>query len=267
MSYEPAWYQTPIDVAPAKSGRMRVRHRTLTGETPIVGWRQAVLRGVRPVKAMLKNPLRIHELVEDGRGVWMSDLPEELNQIHEAVHRARPRGRVLVGGLGLGILPAVLRSIADVAEIVVVECSKDVIALCRAPGYRVVRADLYRYLRDERTLFDCYMLDTWTGTGEIAWWREVLPLRRLIRRRQGLTPTIHCWAEDIMWGQVKKTLTRPEPHWFARGLPTGMTGARAERFKDEAGTPRWEKDHGRFLPLEFPTNRKKSGARVAAGVE
>jgi len=254
MTYEPAWFESPLHLPEARSGKMKIRHRVLPvgSEVPIVGMRQAMLRGVRPVSAVLEKPLRIHELEEDGVGVWMSDRPEELNQIAQMLRQVNPRGRVLVGGLGLGILAKTLAQRSGVKDVFVVERSADVIKLCKASGYRVQEDDIAAFLRWHAEPFDYYLLDTWQGTNESAWWEDVLPLRRILRRRFGRKPVIHCWAEDIMAGQIVRTLTTTEPHWYYKALPLPLSTRDANKFVRDVGLPAWERNFGAAVDITVP---------------
>jgi hypothetical protein len=250
--YKPQWLPSPINLPERRVGRVKIRHRLIdVGESvSIVGMRQALLRGQRPVRAALEQPLRIHELVEEDHGIWMTDLPEELNQIAEMLHTVKPRGRVLVGGLGLGLVAAMVTQRRGVRDVVVVERNPSIIKLCAnaALGYRVHGnergEDIGAFLRYHVEPFDYYLLDTWQGTNEGTWWKDVLPLRRIIRQRWGKRPVIHCWAEDIMLGQIIKTLTRVEPHWYYRYLPVPMPMRVAQGFVAAVGLPTWEELYG-----------------------
>lgn len=248
MKYDPQWYGSPIDIPECSSGKVRVRHRIIqTGkQVDIVGVRQAFLRGRMPIVGVVKNPLRIHELSHSKHGVWMTDMPEELNQIAELMYEAAPAGRVLAGGLGLGILAQTLAARQGVNSVTVVENDKDVVKLCGRTdlGYRLALTDIARFLTTTKECFDYYMLDTWQGTNEGTWWRSVMPLRRVIRQRNGERPVIHCWAEDIMVGQIVRTLTSKPPHWLYTGLDMPMTPHAAHAFVDGVGLPWWERRYG-----------------------
>lgn len=251
MTYDAQWYHSPIDLPERTSGSISIRHRIIPKgkEVTIVSMRQALLRGIRPVMGKTEVPLRIHELVEEKenyKALWMTDLPEELNQIGEMVESVDPQGKVLVGGLGLGILAATVAQRPGVDKVVVVERSEDVIKLTSNPGlYTTVNSDIRKFLETTRQKFDYYLLDTWTGTNEGTWWHEVMPLRRIIRQRWGFKPTIHGWAEDIMWGQIYRSLTHHTvPHWFYSYLPVPMSGDEANVFLNTVGLPSWEKKYG-----------------------
>ena len=256
-TYKDAWYPSPISLPERTVGRFSIKHRVMTGELPVVGTRQAFNRGIRPCVAVTEKPLTIHELHEDDHGVWMTDQPEELNQIYEMLHDVKPKGRVLVGGLGLGILTRLIIFRPGVTHVTTVELNQDVIELAAPKENRsretsflrhsTVCSDIFAFLAgpQHEIPFDHYLLDTWGGTNESTWWGTVLPLRRAIRQRWGSKPKIHCWAEDIMWGQVERSLLRPHArHWHHQNLPAVMSATEVRRFQLDAGLPAWEKKYG-----------------------
>ncbi len=251
--YTPTWFPSPIKLPARRSGRMKIRHRMIQpGQSvPIVGMRQALTRKITPVSGRVEKAIRVHELVEDGHGIWMTDLPEELNQIAEMLYNVNPRGRVLVGGLGLGILAATVAAHPGVTSVTVIERSAEVIELCQQPGYTVVQKDIKTYLELSAQPVDYYLLDTWTATSEGTWWADVMPLRRIIRQRWGRKPVIHCWAEDIMLGQILGTLTTGVPHWYYKALPLPMSTAEARRFVTNVGLPGWERKYGLAVDNAF----------------
>ena len=248
MGYQAAWYASPINLPERRNGAVQVRHRTIEDKTPIVGARQAYTRGLRPVTAKLKEPLRIHELIHDKHGLWMTDLPEELNQIAELMWLLSPSGRVLVGGLGLGIVAKTLaiRKGINKTALTVVENDADVIALCATPDYKIVHQDIAAFLREHSDPFDFYLLDTWQGTNESCWLETVMPLRRTIRNRWGSKPVVNCWAEDIMQGQVRRCLVGPNRYWKYERLPL-MNERKADQFLANVGLPAWEKAYGGLI--------------------
>ncbi|KKM06041.1 hypothetical protein LCGC14_1747980 [marine sediment metagenome] len=248
--YEPAWYPSPIDLPEASSGPVQIRHRIIPAgkQTPVVGMRQAFLRGIRPGDALLSHPLLVHELVHEEHGIWMTDLPEELNQIAELLFTVKPAGSVLVGGLGLGVLSTEVAWRIEVSDVTVIELDKHIIKLCaNGADFDVVEADITDYLRTTSERFDFYLLDTWQGTSEGTWWSEVMPLRRLIRQRWGKRPVVHCWAEDIMQGQIFQALTTKPPHWYTAHLPVPMYEKEARSFLRNVGWPSWERKYGKAV--------------------
>ena len=84
----------------------------------------------------------------------MSDSPQECFLQYEAYRNAK--GKVLVGGLGLGVYASMIALKKEVTEVVVVEISKDVIKLCRPshPKIRVINDDIWKYLKNPKEKFD-----------------------------------------------------------------------------------------------------------------
>lgn len=250
--YKPALYTSPIDVPEGRSGKVFVKHTYHRGKIPIINFREAFTRGVTPVNAVLEKPLRIHGLYEDGVGEWMTDSPQELNQIAEMLYLVNPQGRVLVGGLGLGIVAEALAARQGVDSITVVERNLDVVKLtaigARVGRYNMHIGGIFTALRDHRLTLehDFYLLDTWQGTNEGTWWGQVLPLRRAIRNRFGTRPIIHAWAEDQMAGQIFHQLVNEAPeHWYYRKPWMGLSEDEAQFFMVGAGLPEWEKKYGK----------------------
>jgi hypothetical protein len=259
-AYQPALYDSPISLPEARSGGVYVKHDTISGKQPVIGFRQGILRGVRPATVELTTPRLVHELGDDDHGCWMTDRPEELNQIAEMLYHVQPAGSVLVGGLGLGILAKTLLDRPFVSKVIVVERDPDVIKLCAKPGYEVVQADIADYLRTcERA--DCFLLDTWQGTNEATWWEEVMPQRRIIRQRFGREPVINCWAEDIMHGQILRTLMHAPPHWYYEHLTLPMSERDARAFLCNVGLPAWEKRYGAAVDQAISEQNNKSAVR------
>jgi len=88
--------------------------------------------------------------VTDPGGIWMSDTPFEYYGMSQLANRARP-GRVLVGGLGLGILANLLARRQDISEVVAVEISPEVIQLVKPylhPKVKVIQGDFIDVMYD-----------------------------------------------------------------------------------------------------------------------
>ncbi len=286
---KPRLYTSPIALSEARVGRFAIVHHTFTpgnGGVALVSLREAFLTGRKPVQLRITKPMLIHQLVEyraNGvEGVWMSDEPQELRQCAEWLRSVKPRGRVLVGGLGLGVVASWLARLPTVRHVEVVELEQDVVDLVavRQSGYTVRRDDIAEFLRRApEWLWDFAFLDTWRGTNEATWWDTVMPLRRIVGNRFG-RQRVHCWAEDMMLGQVRRAFfvgnrstqqrlggeglrgvadpipaqTNPEGvqrtevvlrpfgrEWHYEGFPEEMTRADVEHFVGDVGLPEWER--------------------------
>lgn len=96
-----------------------------------------------------------------GRSVIMSNTPDEIRDFMPFVHRAE--GRILVNGLGLGVVLTALLAKTEVTAVIVVEQSADVISLI-APYFNdsrltIINADSYQYIPEGR--FDYVWHDIW----------------------------------------------------------------------------------------------------------
>jgi len=172
----------------------------------IISMRTAIFTGKRPMKATFDCPIRRVKL-SDVDGTWMTTDLQELSQLSAHVRVLRDRQRVLVGGLGLGVIAHLLA--VQGVHVTVVESSRTIVDLVKPfldPSIEVVISDLFEFLRDvRRGQYDAAYYDIWRGTGEWIWQTQVVPLRRL---SAGRVKPVYCWQEDEMIGQVFGNLFR-----------------------------------------------------------
>jgi len=125
---------------------------------------------IASAEGMPHHPGWYSALVHDERGVVMSDLRAELAGCLPILRRAT--GRVLVNGLGLGIVPAVALSRADVTSVDVVELDEHVIELVTGdptardiwaadPRLRVHHGDAHRFTWPPGARWDVAWHDIW----------------------------------------------------------------------------------------------------------
>jgi hypothetical protein len=204
---------TPLPLG--SSGKFRIeQHLHPAGSQMfVVSMREALFSGLPKTDLTLSLPYLEQKLSDTDNGIWMTNLPCELVQMwRDFANHAY--GRVLIGGLGLGVATSMCLRRPLVRTVTTVERSPDVIKLnaINAPGsgyFRTdlcVQADLFEYLKLVKSdQYDCALLDIWQGTGEWVWQTEVVPLLRLIQTR---IPIIRCWQEAVMRGQVSLGLPR-----------------------------------------------------------
>ena len=249
--------ESPIDLPEQQIGSFEIRH-SYHKELDVVSMREAVLTGKRPLKVVFDPPRLVHglyELEDDVQALWIADWPIEIRQHREALEQMLVSGRVLVGGLGLGIMANLLAQEPRVEQVDVVEISQDVADLCtpRNPKVNVIVDDMYHWVENQEGWpYTTAFIDLWRGTNESTWWAEVLPLRRAIGQTCGPEALAHCqfWAEDQMLGQVApRLLNATPPHWHYREeLDLPMTMRRLRTFVNKAGTPSWERRYGPYVP-------------------
>ncbi len=216
-----AEYLDATSVPEGARGEYRVVHERAGPRDPIQlnSPRNAILGGQRGPMAISYPHETTWRRLEGPTGVWMTDLPVEQRQMRELL--APMRGRVLVGGLGLGLAAGILLRNPAVESVTVIEISREVIDLvwpsvrAASPPRRrksVVCADLGEFLRAVpgkagwRLPFDWAFYDTWQGDGLNTWLRDVVPLRAV---PTGVVCRARCWNEDVMRGQVVDELVGP----------------------------------------------------------
>lgn len=193
---------------PVKRGGVSITVQSSPAGEPvrIVSERTAFFTGGRPLRATFDVPIRKVTL-SDGDGTWMTTHLEELGQLAPHVRALCDQRRVLVGGLGLGVIAHLLD--AQGVRVTVVECSRPIVDLVTPflnPRIDVVVADVFDFLSDVRPgEYDAAYYDIWRSTGEWIWQTQVVPLRRLSAGRVG---PVYCWQEEEMFGQVAAGLFR-----------------------------------------------------------
>ena len=143
------------------------------------------------------QPGTYRRLVHENGLLMMSNTPMEVWTNREALRRAT--GRVLINGLGLGMLLEAMLAKPDVTYVRVIEKEADVIALvgpqfAHDPRVEIVLADAldYRPARGER--FDFVWHDIWPDVSS-----DNLPQMTQLARRYGQrTKAQGFWAWDLI---------------------------------------------------------------------
>jgi hypothetical protein len=156
----------------------------------VASMRHMVLFGVKPFKVNFGTPITFHKLVgprdgNGGIGTLTSDQPVEVYSQYIAFRKCH--GRVLVGGLGLGMAAQMILDLPRVTSVTVVERDSRIIKLMQGqidPRIKIVKSDLFEFLKIEAFAgqYDSAYYDIWYGTGESDWVENVVPLYRLSRR-------------------------------------------------------------------------------------
>lgn len=141
----------------------------------------------------------------------MTDWPVEQAQADSNLD-VITHGRVLVGGLGLGLCATILARRRGISHVTVVENSPDVVKLVakhlRVPHgkLRIIEADLFEYLEETQTAppYDWAFYDIWASDSMETLLSTVVPLRQATVDNNWVAfgDRIKCWNEDVMRGQV-----------------------------------------------------------------
>lgn len=137
-------------------------------------------------------------LIHETRGVVMSNTPMEVRTNTPFLRRAK--GKVLINGLGLGMVLHALVGNPAVTHITVVEIDKDVIALT-APHFQqhidsgrltIINADCFKHVPPKGERYDVVWHDIWdTITDDNLFDMTKLKLKYCKRTKVQL-----CWAEN-----------------------------------------------------------------------
>ena len=99
-----------------------------------------------------------------GSVVVMSNTPMEIATNMEFINRAK--GRVLINGLGLGMVLSAILKKSDINQVTIIEKSPEVIKLV-APAFQenskvsIIQADAFEYIPPEGENFDVVYHDIW----------------------------------------------------------------------------------------------------------
>lgn len=226
------FYDRVLKIPVNRSGAFSIKQNVKKSNTKLVtaNFRTSFMGGHDKEDICYPYETTWHSLMEDGEGVWMTDLPIEQAQ-HDTMLDGNVYGTVLIGGLGLGYAAQLIASQPQVDRIIVVEKSQDVVNLVwkhlTFPTWvetHIVVDDLFQYLKQEckkersdcGNAFDCGFYDIWKSDGEYTFHETVIPLRNL--SFPVIDGPLYCWNEDIMRGQLmlglhsdKVMLTTPFP--------------------------------------------------------
>lgn len=157
--------------------------------------------GVRGIKLFkVTKPIPVTSLeIKDKEGKWktwmVDDVPHWWSMLD---YGKNSKGRVLVAGLGLGLIIWELENNINVNSITVVEINKDVIDLItpmlpiekiKTSGvdFRIINQDFYDFLSETKEYFDRIIVDLWTTGSKEETQKvleeEVLPLVRVLIER------------------------------------------------------------------------------------
>lgn len=177
-----------VNVPEGKRGRWTVKRFTVSEESAKFTALRAAMKGRGYVPAGTYTQLHC-----DGRGIVMSDTPDERYDHSYPVHRAR--GHVLINGLGIGMVLAACLRKPEVTKATVVEIDADVVALI-SPSYtdprvEIVTASAFDYQPPKGVRYGMVWHDIWDSIcGD-----NLAQMTRLKRKYGRRTDWQGCWCE------------------------------------------------------------------------
>lgn len=163
------------------------------------------LRAVRDGHAALMvRPGTYRRLRHKERGIVMTNTPMEVRTNREAFDAAT--GRVLINGLGLGMLLEAILSKPDVTYVRVIEIEQDVIDLvgptfAHDPRVEIIHADAMEYKPGKGEHFDYVWHDIWDELSS-----DNLPDMAKLGRRYGkrVAAGQGWWARDFVRAEQRR---------------------------------------------------------------
>lgn len=199
-----------ISLGKKTSGDYRIEVELIPAgkELRVVSQRNWLMMGYKPLKIRYDVPRLLHKLKRK-KDLLMSDSPQELFLQYDAYNNAK--GKILVGGLGLGLYPSMVAKKKEVTEITVVEISKDVIKLCKPKNkkIKVVQGDIKEFIKNSNKKFDYAYIDIHYRTGCTEYINTVLPIKKLFEAKHPNTP-IEFWGEEEMKAQYNPNFKKSE---------------------------------------------------------
>lgn len=156
---------------------------------------------------------RVFERVDDRRlQLWMTDGPQEVSMM-TGLARGHS-GRVLVTGLGMGIVQQLLLERPDVTSVVTLEAHPDVSRLHHDapwfadPRHELLLGDARQRLRElvAGGTFDAYVLDHWATVGDRL--EEKVAFLRLLDDAGQRERRVSMWG---FWWEVEQTHSSHDP--------------------------------------------------------
>jgi hypothetical protein len=179
-------------IRPGRIGRFALEKENIPMGTVVDGYDRH--KG-RMVKKSLGFDYPVVKLTEDGN-TWMSDNLFEIESVIGAVEAAR--GDVLVGGLGIGLFPTLVKDRVD--SINIVELNPEVISLVfhqiENEKMKIIRDDIYHYLRTTEKKYDFIYIDVWQDT--------IMPMfdagetKKIAARCLKPDGAIWCWLQELL---------------------------------------------------------------------
>lgn len=204
------WYDKyrVVDRVPeGKAGNVVIQKVTLTpDEARLANLRFAIHREPRRAVPGTYLQLRI------AGALVMSDTPDEIADHMRFIEQAE--GKVLIAGLGIGMVTLAVAAKPEVSEVVVLEVNPHVIKLVgpsMPEKVRVVKADALTWTPAPGEVFDRAWMDIWSdiSTENLT---QMAALRRRYRpfMRAQTANVIGCWSRE--WAMMMRDRERSWRH-------------------------------------------------------
>lgn len=191
-----------VNVPQGASGPWRVEAFSVSAQESEMTLARAKIQGAINEFVPAGNYTRLMR----GDIVVMSNTPMEIRTNRAFIRRAK--GKVLINGLGLGMVLGAILNKPEIESVTVVEYSEDVIKLV-GPSFRddsrvrVVHACAFEYQPEQGAFFDAVWHDIWDEISE----KNLPEMHKLHRKYGKRTNWQGSWARaecEMMRDRVKK---------------------------------------------------------------
>lgn len=133
---------------------------------------------------------------------WMADSAVEIATQADCIRRLR--GKVLIGGLGLGVLVKAALGRRDVDAVDVLEIDSDIVGMVgphyRDPRVRIITADALEFKPRAKRWYDVVYMDIWRNVGAC----NLIDMITLRRRWVDRCGWYGAWSEDRAIAQLQR---------------------------------------------------------------
>lgn len=189
----------------ATEGSSSVRHITLTDNDVLMNNLRAIRDGM---SFMTAQPGKYAQLISS-RGLEMSDTQMEWRTNFDFIRNAN--GRVLIAGLGIGLVLVPLLLKPEVEHIEVVEMNPEVIKLVsphfKSKKLKVTQGDIYAHREQiNGDKFDTIYFDIWPDISldNLESMTQLCRIYRGALNKANPKAWMGCWTRDILRGMKRR---------------------------------------------------------------
>jgi hypothetical protein len=144
-------------------------------------------------------------LIVDGE-LMMSDTPMERISNRDFIDKAK--GRVLIAGLGIGMIIRAIVNKPEVEEIVVIEKYRDVIDLVSPkiahPKVKVIEADIFTYDMAKSEKFDTIYFDIWASINTDNLYEMKELHKRYRKNKRDKDTFMDSWMKKFLYNMKRR---------------------------------------------------------------
>ncbi len=192
-----------------KLSKERVKNNMFYAAMDGNGWLYRGLRANFPYCVLIEKGRKSGDLITS-ETVWMSDTPMEQNTCQKFIDNAN--GKVLILGLGIGMVIMPLLKDPDITQIVVIEKEQELINLItpyiRHKKLTIIQGDACEYEPDQ--LYDTVILDIWANICSDNYKDMKLLEKRyrkfMVRKKENPNRYIDSWSKEKIIKEAREEI-------------------------------------------------------------